>query len=245
VRPERLLAQVTVYTAVTFLATVVLVVETPATGGYFNLGEAAIYSIAFLAHPVVAGLAAGVGPALADVVLGFGYYAPATMVIKFAEGFTVSSLARRLATTPRLALALATIAVAVCFAAVVAAVLGGGGGEVSAVLSTVHVAGIEVPSVDVKLPAWAWYLVALLIVLVAVAAAAERTGRLLAMMVGGMIMVTGYFLYQFTYVNPVLLGRDPWTALFEVPVNIGQASVGAILAYPVVQFVERARAGQR
>ena len=241
VRAARLLAQVAVYSAVTFAATALLAVETPATGGYFNLGEAAIYSIAFAAaSPLVAGLAAGIGPALADVVLGFGYYAPATLVIKFAEGFVVATLGRRPVAARRL-VAAATLLVAAAFAATVAAVLGGGGGEASAVLSAVHVAGVEVPSVSVTLPAWAWYVVAALMVAAAAAAALEGSGRLLAMMAGGMIMVTGYFVYQFAFVNPVLLGREPWLALFEVPVNVGQAAVGAVLAYPVVRFVERAR----
>jgi uncharacterized membrane protein len=49
--------RVIVYTVITFIATVLLVVETPATGGYFNLGEAAIYTIAYLSPPTIAAIA--------------------------------------------------------------------------------------------------------------------------------------------------------------------------------------------
>ncbi len=238
----RTVVEVVVYSAITFLATVVLAVETPATGGYFNLGEAAIYSIAFIASPIVAGLAGGIGPALADVVLGYGFFAPATFVIKFAEGYVVARLAR---SAGGRRVAGAALGLAAALAAVVAVFLGGGAGGASVTVSwtPTRVFGIEIPipNVSLTLPGYFWYVVAAIIVLAAVVALLERRGWLLPMLVGGLIMVTGYFLYEFFISNPLILGRSPWGALFEVPVNIGQAVAGAMLAYPVVRFVARAK----
>jgi uncharacterized membrane protein len=56
--------RILLYTIITFIATALLTVETPATGGYFNLGEAAIYVIAYLASPLVAAISSGLGPHL-------------------------------------------------------------------------------------------------------------------------------------------------------------------------------------
>jgi uncharacterized membrane protein len=237
--------EVAVYTAVTFVATVLLVVETPATGGYFNLGEAAIYSIAFVSSsPLVAGLASGLGPAVADVVLGYGYFAPATLVIKFAEGYVVSRLARG---GYGRRLGAAAFALALGLAAVVAAFLGGqgGGASVSVYWTPTRILGVEipVPTVSLQLPSYAWYAVAALVLLVGAAAVLEGGRRLLPMILGGLIMVTGYFLYEFFVSNPLILGRNPWGAVFEVPVNVGQAAAGMLLAYPVVRFVARAKPG--
>ena len=51
-------------------------------GGYANLGDTLIAACAFFLGPVWGFLAAGVGSALADIVLGYGLYAPATFIIK-------------------------------------------------------------------------------------------------------------------------------------------------------------------
>ncbi|MEM4646413.1 MAG: ECF transporter S component, partial [Zestosphaera sp.] len=84
--------RVSLYTALVLIATIVLQVYTPATRGYFNLGEVAIYTVAALTSPLIAGVAGGVGSALADLVTGYGIFAPGTLVIKFVEGFIASSL---------------------------------------------------------------------------------------------------------------------------------------------------------
>jgi hypothetical protein len=53
-----------------------------------------------------------------------------------------------------------------------------------------------------------------------------------SVMAGGFIMVSGYFLYQQLYLQVA--------AIVEVPVNIGQMIIGAIVALPVVKVVRRA-----
>ncbi len=238
--------KVIVYIAVTFIATAMLAVETPATGGYFNLGEAAIYAIAVLEPPIIAAIAGGVGPALADLALGYWYFAPATFVIKFTEGYVVSRLSKSRAGLGRARLL--TIVVGLALAGVVAYNGVGGGGEervgLSIELGHVNIAGLRLPlpSVTAELPSWLWFLIAVLIAGLAVglSLAAKEKPYLLAMAAGGLIMVTGYFLYEFFVSNPLILGRARWAAITEVPVNVGQFTAGILLAYPIVAFVERA-----
>ncbi|MBO5913529.1 MAG: ECF transporter S component [Clostridia bacterium] len=51
--------------------------------GYFNFGDCFIIVAALCLGPVFGGLAAGIGAGLADLILGYTYYAPATFVIKW------------------------------------------------------------------------------------------------------------------------------------------------------------------
>lgn len=51
--------------------------------GYFNFGDCFIIVSALCLGPVFGGMAAGVGAGLADLILGYTYYAPATFVIKW------------------------------------------------------------------------------------------------------------------------------------------------------------------
>jgi uncharacterized membrane protein len=241
--------KIIVYTVVTFVATAMLAVETPATGGYFNLGEAAIYAIAVVEAPLVTAIAAGLGPALADLALGYWYFSPATFAIKFTEGYVVSKLSHRLRSGKALSQArLLTIVAGLGLAGVVAYNAFGGSGEekvgLELELGHVNIAGVKLPlpTVTADLPSWLWLLIAALILALAVgvAVAASRRPYLLAMTAGGLIMVTGYFLYEFFVSNPLILHRAAWAAVTEVPVNVGQFTAGILLAYPIVSFVERA-----
>lgn len=243
--------QLTVFTVVTFIATVLLVVETPATGGYFNLGEASIYVIASIATPMTTAIAAGLGPALADLVLGYWYFAPATFVIKFCEGYVVSKLMARLRREPQSGMFLAralTVAMGIVLALAVLLNTFGAGEESSGIVFTwteTSIMGftLYVPSFVAYLPSYTWVVVSALIAVLSIVVAMVKKPHVLAMSVGGLLMVTGYFLYEFFISNPLILGRDPIGALFEVPVNIGQFTAGILLATPVVQFIERVSKG--
>ncbi|MBQ2729937.1 MAG: ECF transporter S component [Clostridia bacterium] len=54
----------------------------PVANGYANLGDAVIAVCAYFTGPVLGFVAAGVGSALADLILGYAVYAPATLIIK-------------------------------------------------------------------------------------------------------------------------------------------------------------------
>jgi len=241
--------RVAIYTVLVFLATAILAVETPATGGYFDLGEAAIYAIAAFTPPLATAIAAGIGSAMADLALGYWYFAPATLAIKFTEGYVVSRLIEivKRRQSPPLWLRVATPVIAGGIACVVATLsLGRGGLGLELSWVPIQIAGVkivDIPSVTLDLPPMLWAVIAGLIAGLGVAIAVVSRARpyVLPMAVGGMIMVTGYFLYEYFVSNPLILGRSPIGALYEVPVNVGQFAAGILIAYAVINFVERAR----
>ena len=69
-------------TAIICVATFVVKIPSPATNGYFNLGDCFVLLSGFILSPVYGALSAGLGSALADILSGYMQYAPATFVIK-------------------------------------------------------------------------------------------------------------------------------------------------------------------
>jgi len=84
-----------VFTSLVCIATISFTVYVASTKGYFNIGETMVYTSALLFGPFVGAFAGGVGSMLADVFLGYYYYAPATLVIKASEGFLVGFLSQK------------------------------------------------------------------------------------------------------------------------------------------------------
>jgi len=89
------LATAAVFTALVCVATMIFSIYVPATEGFFNIGESMIFITAILFGPVAGAFAGGVGSALADILLGFGHYAPGTLIIKACEGAIVGMLRKR------------------------------------------------------------------------------------------------------------------------------------------------------
>ena len=234
-RSARLIINVVIFTVLVFAATIVIQVYQPATGGYFNLGEAVIYVAAMISSPIVAGIAGGVGASLADVVTGYGIFAPATLVIKFTEGLVAGILVRKLRQLNKV--------YAITIGSIMAVVYG----LLLAYLGTTYLSGElflgpEWASITVTLPVFFWLAVAGLVFLLVLYLALARkyhSVEALGLMIAGLIMVTGYFLYEYFVSNP-LTGREPLAAVAEIPVNIGQAVIGASIALPVVVFLRRA-----
>jgi len=85
----REIALTAVMTAVTAVVTMITgsFVPFPATGGYLNLGDSMVMLSGLLFGAAVGGFAGGVGSALSDILLGYGYFAPLTLIIKGTEGF--------------------------------------------------------------------------------------------------------------------------------------------------------------
>ena len=69
------------FAAITAVATMVIALPLPG-GGYANLGDTAVLLAAFFLPAPYAAVAAGLGAGLADVLLSYTVYAPATFVIK-------------------------------------------------------------------------------------------------------------------------------------------------------------------
>jgi len=108
------IAVAAIFTALVFIVTSQIpAIPIPATGGYFNIGETTIYIAALLFGPLVGAFAGGVGASLADAYLGFGIFAPGTLIIKGAEGAIVGFLNIKLRKYIKNTTACAVIAVVV------------------------------------------------------------------------------------------------------------------------------------
>lgn len=73
--------------ALTAAVTMTIAIPFPPTRGFFNLGDAVVFFTAFTFGMRAGGICGGVGSAVADVLLGYGYFAPITLVTKGTEGF--------------------------------------------------------------------------------------------------------------------------------------------------------------
>ncbi len=83
-----------VLTALTAAITVMTVIPFPPTKGYFNLGEALVFFSAFTFGWRAGAICGGVGSAIADLILGFGMFAPTTLVAKGTEGLVAGVVGR-------------------------------------------------------------------------------------------------------------------------------------------------------
>ena len=81
-----------IFIAVVAVVTMLFIVPIPATNGYFNLGDTMVMLAGFLLGPVGGAIAGAVGSSISDMLLA-PVYAPATFVIKGAEGFIVGYIA--------------------------------------------------------------------------------------------------------------------------------------------------------
>ncbi|HDD39722.1 MAG TPA: hypothetical protein ENG21_00515 [Nitrososphaeria archaeon] len=215
-------------TALVLAATVVINIYVPATRGYFNLGETMIYLVALLFDPLTAAFAGGVGSALADVVLGYTIYAPATLVIKAAEGALASTLVRRLRGRQRGIFALSMGTVAAYFVVILVIGYTLFVGEVELTLSgLLTLKGFIEPT--------SWILIASAAIATPLYILIRKKGEigliLISLLSAGSIMILGYYLYE-----QLILG---YYALAEVPVNLGQVVMGIAVAIPTYTLITK------
>ncbi len=72
---------VALFTALTCVATLVIQIPTPTTG-YIHPGDGLVLLSGLLLGPAAGALAAGIGSALADLLAGYAFYGPVTLLIK-------------------------------------------------------------------------------------------------------------------------------------------------------------------
>ncbi|HBN96409.1 MAG TPA: ECF transporter S component, partial [Firmicutes bacterium] len=91
-----------------------MVVNIPFVRGYINIGDTVVLVAGLVFGPAVGAAAGALGSSLADLLLGYAYWAPWTFVIKGLEGFLAGWLVGRMqkATTSGAALG-ASVAVVV------------------------------------------------------------------------------------------------------------------------------------
>lgn len=76
------LVSAALFTAIICVATYIVQIPMPATGGYVNLGDCFVLTAGMMLGAGYGALAAGLGSALADMLAGYMQYVPATFVIK-------------------------------------------------------------------------------------------------------------------------------------------------------------------
>jgi uncharacterized membrane protein len=223
------LAVASVSAALVYIATVFFVASIPATGGYFNIGETVIYVVALLFGPLVGAFAGGIGASVADMFVAPGF-APGTFVIKACEGAIVGFLNRRIfrgtsSSKWRILTAILGVSVGALLAISCSANYSG---NVVLNLGIFTLAGYIQPEL--------WYLlggiVAFLIFFMGIKIDPESGRAILSMIIGGLEMVAGYFLYE-----TLILGST--TAYLEIPANIGQMMIGLVVAIPIAKIVLR------
>lgn len=78
--------------ALTVIMTMVVSIPIVGGNGYVNLGDMVIFLAALMLGKKSAFLVGGLGSFLADLLLGFGIYAPASLIIKGLEGLIAGYL---------------------------------------------------------------------------------------------------------------------------------------------------------
>lgn len=223
-----------VFTALVCVATMIFTIYVPATKGFFNIGETMVYTTALIFGPVVGAFAGGVGSMLADLFLGYPLYAPATLVIKACEGAVVGFLSRRSPSFgSKSSWRIFTSSIGVIVAVIV--------GYIGTTYYTGYVeASIGLPlagytTLHFGIPHAFWILIAVIVAItisfIGFIYEAQLGWLVLAVLVGGLEMVLGYFLYEWA-----LFGAG---ALAEIPVNIGQFTVGLLISMLLVKAVWR------
>ena len=90
------IALTAIMAALTTVATFIIQIPVPATGGYLNFGDIIIFVTALTFGPTVGGFAGGIGSALSDVLSGYAFtFAPATLVIKGFEGAIAGAISNQ------------------------------------------------------------------------------------------------------------------------------------------------------
>lgn len=230
------LAVSAVFTALVCVVTMMFSIYVPDTEGFFNIGESMVFLSALLFGPFVGAFAGGIGSMLADLLLGYPQYAPATLIIKASEGAVVGALKKR---NPKFSSKLNWKFFTLVLSVVVGFLLGWVGmayysGEVQLTLGT--------GSFMLYVPAEFWLFLGV-ITTFAIAALGFLTDpefgwTVFSVITGGFIMVLGYFIYQQFFIGPLF--NIQAVAIAEIPVNIGQMMMGATVALPIAKIVWRA-----
>ena len=224
-----------VFTALVCVATIIFSIYIPATEGFFNIGESMVFLSALFFGPFVGAFAGGVGAALADLLLGFPHYAPATIIVKSCEGAVVGALKKR---NPKFSSRLDWKFFTALLGIIAGLLLGWVGtayfsGEAELTLGT--------GSFMLYVPAEFWLflggITAFSIAALGFLTDPEFGWTVFSVITGGFIMVLGYFLYQLFLIGPLF--NIEVVAIVEIPVNIGQMIIGATVALLIAKIIWR------
>jgi uncharacterized membrane protein len=223
-----------IFASLVFVATTIFSIYVPQTRGFFNIGETMVYTTALLFGPIIGAFAGGVGSMLADLFLGYPHYAPATLVIKACEGIIVGTLSRkRIFSGSSFQWKAFTLILGL-----ITGVLLGIVGSLYYSGSMELYLGFPPPTTPTQIlfvPPEFWYAVGAIVValisLMGFVFEPEFGWLIFSIMIGGLEMIVGYFLYQQFFLGVL--------AVAEIPVNIGQMTIGLIVSIPIVRAVRR------
>ena len=223
----RKITNIAIFTALVFVATMVIRISIPATGGYFNVGDSMIYAAALLYGPLVGGLAGGIGASLADI-LGYPIFFPGTFIIKLVEGTIVGYVGYKIRPKTR----------TVTFWRALSFVFGVGLGAATYYIGVNYMGVFGNAFLDQVLWSVMALFLGIFIIFMSFMAATKISWQTIAIILGGAEMVIGYFLYE-SFLAPLFPGLQIH-AITEIPVNIGQMLVGMIIALPTLKAVQKA-----
>ncbi|MEM4482199.1 MAG: ECF transporter S component [Desulfurococcaceae archaeon] len=230
--------ELVVFTVLVYVATIVLQIYQPVTGGYFNVGEAIIYLAALVSSPLVAGIAGGIGAALADLSTGYAVFAPGTLIIKFIEGYIAGLLVKKLRGLHGFWQALIAGGASTAAFLTVSTVLWSGGIYIGPPQWLTFT--FDQPYLEISIAIWVTVGIFLgALIMLMLTKKNITAGEVISLFTAGIIMVLGYFMYEYFVSNP-LTGRDPIGALIEVPVNIGQLVAGISISLPLAAWLRKA-----
>jgi uncharacterized membrane protein len=211
-------------------------VYVPSTEGFFNIGESMVFLSALLFGPYVGAFAGGVGSMLADLLLGYPFYAPATLVIKACEGYVVGLLKRN---NPKF-ISKANWKLLTLLLGMVAGVTLMTVGLIYYSGSIELTLGATVYSLFIPEVLWIIFgaLVTIFIATIGFASEPEFGWTVFSVVSGGLVMVLGYFVYEIFIIG--WLFDVQVVAVAELPINIGQMIVGAMVALPSARVIWRA-----
>ena len=92
----RRLVLTALFAAMTTVATMIIQIPVPATGGYVHPGDSVILLCAWLLGPIPGAVAGALGAGLADALSGYALYVPATAIIKALMGLCAGGLFLRM-----------------------------------------------------------------------------------------------------------------------------------------------------
>ncbi|HIQ13921.1 MAG TPA: hypothetical protein EYH44_06025, partial [Thermoprotei archaeon] len=207
-----------------FISTIVISIYIPATRGFFNIGEFGVYIAALTGGPIVGLIAGGFGSALADIFLGYEYYAPITLIVKGLEGLIVGYLASKLVRIRfnrwmgiTASLAVAALAITIGSAYYI--------GEAEVTILNI--------SYVISLSTIIWLVVGIVMLSVTFYSTMKKpsmTAYIVAMFIGGTEMILGYFTAQY-----IIFGAAAFVELFY---NLFQVIIGMALAITVISYIE-------
>ena len=231
----RKLSITAIFTALVCVATMVIQTYVPATQGFFNIGESMIYLAAILFGPFVGAFAGGVGAMIADLLTGYAIYAPATLVVKACEGAAVGYLVNK---KPAFISSKSWKYITVILGISVGLYIWWVGtnyysGEM--LLTSSLGQNIVLGEIELNIPPIVWAViglgVAVLLSFIGYRLEPDFGWTIFSVLIGGFIMTIGYYLYQQYFMGVA--------AIIEVPINLGQMTIGAAIALPLSKMVKK------